>query len=288
MRALAGLVLVTACGSSSVHDVPDAADTSDIDAPAELDAPAQLANRDRLLATYLAYLQAHPGAQSNGLDGAQLANVCQLWSALAPSGQAVFLTITARLESSIIETDSMPMLDHVTKLYRVVGGMGASASNAGSCGGGEYNRMIMSMDAVLHDQLGAAFDQSGGTAAQRIIVDAVATSFWRNSHDAAGPHTPFDRSCETEGGAPRGQVQYFHDPASAPAMGPLGRMDLATLVDPYALEMDQDYDCVHNSNPTCDYTFYGPACAVKPTKPGVEIYDETYGNVDLAWKPSGC
>src|SRR3954470_10526655 len=42
-------------------------------------------NRDRLLATYLVYLVAHPGAQSNGLDGATLAGVCDLWTRLHPS-----------------------------------------------------------------------------------------------------------------------------------------------------------------------------------------------------------
>src|SRR5438445_12415430 len=37
------------------------------------------ANRDRLLASYLAYLKAHPGAQSNGLDAATVGGVCDLW-----------------------------------------------------------------------------------------------------------------------------------------------------------------------------------------------------------------
>jgi hypothetical protein len=281
--ALAGIAIVAACGSSPPHDTPDA---QDIDA--EVDAPPPLANRDRLLATYLAYLKAHPGPQSNGLDGAQLADVCQLWSTLAPSGQDVFLTNAARLEGSILDADSTPMLDHVTTLYRLVGGDGASATAPGSCGGGEFNRMIMSIDPALHAQLRIAFDQTGGSPTRRTIVDADVTSFWRNSHDAGGPHAPFDESCETEGGAPRGQVQYFHDPTSSTAISALGRTDLAALVDPFAFEMDQDYDCVHNSNPACDYTFYGALCAAKPTKPGVEIYGETYGIVDLTWRPAGC
>jgi hypothetical protein len=60
------------------------------------------------------------------------------------------------------------------------------------------------------------------------------------------------------------------------------------LVEPYALEIDQDYDCVHNSNPSCSYTFYGPLCAAKPTLLGVDLYGASYGAVDLTWKPAGC
>ena len=61
-----------------------------------------------------------------------------------------------------------------------------------------------------------------------------------------------------------------------------------TLVDPYLFEMDQDYDCTHNSNPLCEYTTYGPLCALKPQLLGVDIYAATYGAVDLTWKPAGC
>ena len=45
-----------------------------------------------------------------------------------------------------------------------------------------------------------------------------------------------------------------------------------TLVDPYALEMDQDYDCTHNSNPDCSYTLLRPGCARR---------DESAGHRDL-------
>lgn len=66
-----------------------------------------------------------------------------------------------------------------------------------------------------------------------------------SSHDLGGAHAPFDISDETDNGAPRGQVQYFSDLTGAAATAPLGRTDLTTLVDPYAREMDQDYDCLH-------------------------------------------
>jgi hypothetical protein len=152
--------------------------------------------------------------------------------------------------------------------------------------------MILSIDTALHVALVAAHDHQGaaGTSGARDLADvaAGATRFWRDSHDAAGPHAPFDLSDETEDGAPRGQVQYFRDPTSPAALAPLGRMDLSTLVDPSALEIDQDYDCVHNSNPSCSYTLYGPLCAPAATKSGLDIYESNYGLVESGWHPSGC
>ncbi|HEY2747881.1 MAG TPA: hypothetical protein VGL86_24835 [Polyangia bacterium] len=255
--------------------------------PATLDG-----NRDRLLASYLAWLHAHPGAQSNGLDGATLGSVCDLWTALAPSDRDVFLTLTARLDGSRLGSDGSAALARVTRLYRIAGGQGATASDAGSCGGGEYNRMIMSMDPTLHDAFVAANDHqgaAGGSGAFDIAdVPADSSRFWRDSHDLGGPHAPFDLSDETQDGAPRGQVQYFRDPSSAAANAPLGRMDLTTLVDPDALEMDQDYDCVHNSNPSCSYVTYGPLCAPEASTLGLDLYESSYGAVESGWHPTGC
>lgn len=251
------------------------------------DAATPTTPRDRLLATYLSFLQTTPTvAQSNGLRGADLADVCALWSALDPSSQATYLTLTARLEGSHLGSDGSSALDHVVRLYRVTGGQGASATSAGSCGGGEYNRMIVSIDSQLHDALVATNDHRG--SAPFDLADVVSGSGWRDSHDLAGPHTPFDLSDETNDGAPRGQVQLFRDVTSSAANAPLGRTDLATLVDPLAMEFDQDYDCVHNSNPTCSYITYGAACFPMASKTGVEIYGDTYGAVDLGWHPSGC
>ena len=259
---------------------------------AALPPPTLDGNRDRLLATYLAYLKAHPGAQSNGIDGATLGSVCELWTRLHPSDRDVFLTLTARMQGSWLGSDGSAMLSHVVALYRAVGGQNASATDPGSCGGGEYNRMILSMDATLHATLVAANDDKGAAGAGGVFdladVPADNTRFWRDSHDVGGPHAPFDLSDETQDGAPRGQVQYFRDPSSAAANAPLGRMDLATLVDPLALEMDQDYDCVHNSNPACSYVTYGPLCAPEASKLGVDLYESNYGAIDSSWLPSGC
>ena len=294
-KLLSALLAVAACGGGHLGARPDApggggSDAAGADAPAP-DAPSLPAtldgDRDRLLATYLAWLQAGPDVQqSNGLLGRDLASVCDLWHDLDPSSRDVFLTITHRMYGSILRGDGSHMLDHVGKLYRVIGGEGATATSAGSCGGGEYNRVIVHIDAELHDAQLAANTDHG--AAPYDISDVVATSYWRDSHDLGGPHAPFDLSDETNSGAPRGQTQYFRDPTSSLANSPLGRMDLMTLVDPYAMEMDEDYDCTHNSNPDCSYVFYGPACAPESSQLGTAIYTQDYGDFEPAWQPSGC
>jgi hypothetical protein len=249
------------------------------------------ANRGRLLSAYLDYLIANPSqTQSNGLSGASLTSVCDLFARLDPSSRDVFLTLTARMQGSTLGSDGSSMLSHITRLYRVSGGQGATASDPGSCGGGEYNRMIMSMDSALHAaQLAANRDQGARQANGRYdIADIPAPSFWRNSHDLGGPHAPFDLSDETNQGAPRGQTQYFSDPTSTLASSPLGRLDLMTLIDPYAVEMDQDYDCIHNSNPDCTYITYGPLCLPQASALGTAIYTKSYGDYGAGWRPAGC
>nr|HEX4318827.1 hypothetical protein [Kofleriaceae bacterium] len=271
-------------GKGAASDAPrggDGArvDSSSHDAPGDADrgsASPLTVNRDRLLATYLAFLQSEPTVtQTTGLSGANLTSTCQLWTALDGSSQLTFLTITARLQGSKLQGDGSTMLDHVVTLYRVAGGQGAVGSAApGSCGGGEYNRVITSIDATLH-------------AAQVALTidDIPAGMAWRASHDLGGPHAPFDTSDETNQGAPRGQTQYFSDPTSALANTALGRQDLETLVDPNAMEMDQDYDCPHNSNPMCSYNTYGPLCAVETDEEGVVIYEASYGTIESDYSP---
>ena len=52
--------------------------------------------------------------------------------------------------------------------------------------------------------------------------------------------------------------------------------------------MDQDYDCVHNSNPLCDYITYGPACLPKTSEPGTQVYTDSYGSYGASWVPTSC
>lgn len=279
----------TTTSLDSGSDTSSTTDASDGAAPSTADTLS--ANRDRLLSTYLAYLKATPGAQSNGLDGAKLAGVCELWRALVPSAQGVYLTLTARLQGSKLSKDGASMLSHVVKLYRIAGGDGATASDPGMCGG-DGNRVFVSMDMPLHDSLMAANTNKGAAAAagKSDIEDVPigANGFWRDSHDLGGAHAPFDISDETDNGAPRGQVQYFKDVTSAAAKAALGRTDLMTLIDPYALEVDQDYDCTHNSNPLCSYVTYGALCLPGASKLGTALYTEKYGNFEPAWQPVDC
>jgi hypothetical protein len=249
-------------------------------------------NRDRLLKTYFDYLEASVTVpQSNGLSGANVSSVCDVWSKLDPSSQSVFLTLTARLQRSILGVDGSSMLSHVTKIYRITGGESATQTNPGSCGGGEFNRMIMSMDPELHTVQVAANTHQGALQGNGKfdIADAPPHgTFWRDSHDLGGAHAPFDTSDETDQGAPRGQTQYFADPTSQIANAALGRQDLMTLVDPYALEMDEDYDCIHNSNPLCSYITYGPLCLPEASALGTALFLASYGDYEPTWKPTGC
>jgi hypothetical protein len=306
MGALAGW----ACGSAATSDDPmtgdpgkDAgaseaavtppADAEVSDAPGDAAVPAVdtlPANRDRLLATYLAYLKATPGKQSNGLDGSKLTGICDLWRTLVPSAQSVYLTLTARLQGSKLDVDARSMLSHATKLYRVAGGDGSTSTGPGQCGG-DGNRIFLSIDQPLHGALLLANTSKGmidGGGPVIADVPAGGMSIWRDSHDFGGAHAPFDLSDETDNAAPRGQVQFFASTASAKATQPLGRTDLTALVDPYALEVDQDYDCPHNSNPLCDYVTYGPLCAPGPSKTGVELFTAKYGSIDPSWQPIDC
>lgn len=247
------------------------------------------ANRNRLLQTYYEYLKAFATTpQTNGLSNT-VTGPTDIWQKLDPSSQAVFLTLTARMQGSVLGKDGTSMLSHVMKVYRITGGQGATATSPGSCGGGEYNRMIMSMDAELQAvQVAANKDQGALQMGKYDIADVIPSSYWRNSHDLGGPHPPFDLSDETNSGAPRGQTQYFSDPTSTLANSPLGRQDLMTLVDPYALEMDQDYDCVHNSNPICQYITYGPACLPETQELGTDVYKGSYGDYGATWTPTAC
>src|SRR5258706_9892163 len=108
---LRAALLVGCAACSAAHggdqDPIDAAVDASVDAPVDAQGfPATLDGaRDRLLATYLAYLQANPTqTQSNGLSGATTHDVCQLWMQLAPSGRQVYVTITHRLYGSRLLT----------------------------------------------------------------------------------------------------------------------------------------------------------------------------------------
>ncbi|MEZ4222865.1 MAG: hypothetical protein R3B13_18125 [Polyangiaceae bacterium] len=246
-------------------------------------------NRQRLLDSYFSFLKASVTVpQSNGLSGQDVSSSCELWQKLDPSARAVFLTLTARMQGSRLGSDQSSTLVHVMRVYRIAGGKGASPTDPGSCGGGEFNRMILAMDATLQAALLAAHEHKGAsqTGGKPDVADIPADKPWRDSHDLAGPHAPFDRSSETEAAAPRAQAHFFADPKSLVANTPLGRQDLQTLVEPLALELDQDYDCIHDSNPLCSYVTYGPLCLPQPSLVGTVLFENNYGAFDASWAPS--
>lgn len=180
------VAFVAACGSSATTSAPEPDASVDASAPvdaampmhdaATTDAPLEAApppvvdtlsaNRDRLLALYLAYLKTTTTPQSNGLSSA-LGTTCDLWNALVPSPQAVFLTLTARLQGSHL-ADGSSMLVHVDNVYRIAGGTNSTASDAGDCGG-EGNRMIVAMDQALQTALVAANIEEGNGYLFRLV-----------------------------------------------------------------------------------------------------------------------
>jgi hypothetical protein len=120
------------------------------------------------------------------------------------------------------------MLDHVTRIYSM-------AAETTSCGGGD-NRMYFSADDAL-------------MFAMRNLSSAPLG--WRNSEDWMGPHEPFTQSRETFAGKPRGQTHQFAWDSEAVWVQKSG---MATAVfDPHLIELDMDYNWIHDSNPECFY-----------------------------------
>jgi len=257
----AGAVLDEDAGASGPRDggtaePPDAAGAEDADvddageAPATTDALAS--QRDRLLV-------------STGGDP------CGLWAGWDQSTRAVFLTITHRLFVSKTP-DGASALSHVERLHGVLGG----GPDGDECGGIDNNRVFASMDEYLWRRMLDAHDGALG------ITDG-SDGYWARTRDIAGPHAPFDASNETQAGvdcillietdesrAPTGQAHFFR-PGSAAAMT---RGTVEVPLDPRALEIDLDYDCLHRSNPTCrDFE---------------SRYREGYGDFVCDWVPSSC
>lgn len=211
------------------------------------------AHRDRLLAT---------------LDGSP----CASWAAFDESRRAVFLTLTHRL--FIARTpDGLPALAHITRVYVVLGG----GSSGETCGGAENNRLFLAMDAYLHDLMVRTWNRTDE------LVEDGGGSHFVHTRDLAGPHDPFDASIETDIGLsctlliedgdsrpPTLQAHFFVEAPTAVMRGD----GISLPADPFMLEIDHDYDCLHRSNPTCsDFD---------------EKYRDNYGDFMCEWVPEGC
>lgn len=188
---------------------------------------------------------------------------CPLWKALTPTQKGVFLTITDLLGKRTFmgaSPSSGTALVHVTKVYEIrdKGGFGN--------GGGDNNRIFLQFDATLI----AAMRDFGGPLPE-----------WAKSTDAAGPHDPFDATSETVNGQPRGQAHFWSADDKAK---PLGRPGVETVNDPRVVEIDIDYNFLHDSNPEGDY--FG--------KSGRDLYAEKWsalglgGSPEFDWVPTTC
>lgn len=232
------------------------------DAPAG-PAPAPLtANRDRLLDT----LATHKGAATR----------CALWKGLTPTQAGVFLTVTDLLGKRSFMTNDPPggakrtaaielmtALDHVTKLYEL-------RDKGSGNGGGDNNRIWLQVDAAL-------------ATALRTFTSGLPE--WEKSSDLAGPHDPFDATSETVNGQPRGQAHFWSADGKSK---PLTRPGVEGIDDPRIVEIDIDYNLLHDSNPLGEY-FAGLG-----TKTGLELYAAKWtplgvgGDPELGYVPTGC
>jgi hypothetical protein len=200
---------------------------------------------------------------------------CPLWTSLTATQKGVFLTITDLLGKRSFLTndpaggaprsgvDLETALDHVTKVYEI-------RDSNGSNGGGDNNRIFVQADAKL---IAALRDFDGGLPE------------WAKSSDLAGAHAPFDGTSETVTGQPRGQSHFWSSNASAK---PLGRPGVEDVNDPHVVEIDIDYDFLHNSNPEGTYfpngkgrDHYAKVWTPKPT--GMAA-----GGPEYDYVPTGC
>ncbi len=170
--------------------------------------------------------------------------------------------------TDIRQDSTETLLDHATALYSVNG-----PDPGGGCGGGEFNRAFF------------GFDEIGKGAIRNWTI---AGGTWSSSDDCAGPHGPFNAS-ETIGwgsgaappwcgltqdyGPQRHHWQYDSEMVSTD-----GRRGLCGISDPSLVEVDVDYNWLHDSNPMCSY---GGA-------PGYRVVEEHMGSGEYEWTPSGC
>jgi hypothetical protein len=233
------------------------------------------ANRNRLFADW---------AARNGQSG----NLCQAWAAQSCSTKGVFLTLTHRLQVSLLSDYTTP-LDHVNSCYAILG----DEWDGNHCGGDD-NRIFVSMDNTLHNAMIYA------NYGYFMTMDQNGNNYWKPSADMAGPHSPFDMSDETSYGHPRGQIQFWGSGNGYTT--PVYSTGVNGIVDYNIMEMDQDYDWNHPSSTECSYDTGGcDTCksagdrASFSSGPGRMIYARqhptlpgSFGGPDYEWAPTGC
>lgn len=265
MKQLPWIVLALAVGACEVDAPVETLGTTASPLTAD---EALGANRQRLL-----------DGLARRLDPDQ--DACELWGDLSPSQRGAFLTITHRLQIATI-LDLLgapsPLLDHTTALYAIHGNEERRPWEL-PCGGINANRLFFSMDTGAWSALALA---RLAPANQPVVADFGATGGdgpvrarrWRDTRD--DPHAPFDASTESQRGGPRVQTHFFSDLVARPLVD--RGAGTAGIVDPYLLEVDQDYDFFHSSDTECR-NFRGKYLRNYGREPG-------FAQVDYGWQPS--
>jgi len=232
------------------------------------------ANRNRLFANWAA------------LHGQS--DLCQAWQSQTCGAKGVFLTLTHRLQVSVLEDYSTTPLDHVSGMYAMLG----DDWDGNHCGGDD-NRIFVSMDPYLRTAMINASSRS-------TTWDQNGNKYWTPSNDLAGPHSPFDASNMTSYGHPRGQMHFWG--SGSGAWTPVYSTGVNGVIDPNIMEIDQDYDWNHPSATECSYDTAGcDTCqsgynqAGFSSGPGRMIYARqhpylygSFAGPDYEWAPTGC
>jgi uncharacterized protein (TIGR03437 family) len=235
-------------------------------------------NRDKLLDTYAARIGA--------------ANRCVAWNLMTPSQKGVFLTITDLLgkrsfmvnrdiryykngSDSVFGACDPPDTDCTlgctVNEFRQFGGpcyymSGSECEAKGFCYRMEAPRVDFrtALDYVTRIWAinGAGIFCNGGdnnrlyfSASDELMT--LIRNFdwglpeWQDSTDLFGAHGPFNNSSETLTGQPRGQMHFWRFDHEAQV---LSRPGVEGVYDPHIVEIDMDYNTVHDSSPEC---FYG-------------------------------
>ena len=213
-------------------------------------------------------------------------NLCQAWQNLSCAAKGSFLTLTHRLQVSVM-ADGWTPLDHVDGLYAILG------DDDNNCHGDD-NRLFVSMDDYLWYAM--AYANIGYVT----TIDQNGNNYWTASNDLAGPHDPFDASNMTSYGHPRGQMHFWLSDAGF--WTPVYSTGVNGIVDENMMEIDQDYDWNHPSSTECSYDTdgcdtckSGPSQAGFGTGPGRMIYARQHPHLegffagpDYEWAPTGC
>lgn len=205
-------------------------------------------NRNRILAD---------GAARHGMT------VDQYWNSLDPAAKGAFLINTHRLslyylmDSRAYKTN---VLDTIEGLYEVRGGT--------SCGG-SGNRVFFKMSHLLWENMVWQFNEPLQYGIR--FRDINMNQGINHNRDIAGAHDPFNASSETSYGDPRGQMHFWWDQSRGQST--CVWTGLGCVIDYRIMEMDHDFNAVHDSSTECIYT--REVCGNVP-KTGRQVYECQY------------